>query len=75
VKLNCIRSGRPIYNAYAESFNGRFGDECLYMNWSISLKHAGAVIEDWGRDYNEVRPYSSLKEATPKEYAVMTAGL
>jgi putative transposase len=45
------------------------------MNWSISLKHAGAVIEDWGRDYNEVRPYSSLKEATPKEYAVMTAGL
>ena len=75
VKLNFIRPGKPIDNAYIESFNGRFRDECLNTNWFINLKHAREVIEDWRIDYNEVRPHSSLKGATPKEYAVMTAGL
>jgi putative transposase len=75
IKLNFIRPGKPIENAYAESFNGRFRDECLNTNWFISLRHAKSVIEEWRRDYNEVRPHSSLKGATPKEYALMTAGL
>ena len=73
VKLNFIRPGKPIENAYAESFNGRFRDECLNTNWFISLNHARSVIEEWRRDYNEVRPHSSLKGATPKEYAEITA--
>jgi len=73
VKLNFIRPGKPIENAYIESFNGRLRDECLNTNWFISLKHAREVIEEWRKDYNEVRPHSSLKGATPKEYAVMTA--
>jgi putative transposase len=75
VKLNFIRPGKPIENAFAESFNGRFRDECLNTNWFISLDHARNVIEEWRRDFNEFRPHSSLKGATPKEYAVMTAGL
>jgi putative transposase len=75
VKLSFIRPGKPMENAYIESFNGRFRDECLNTNWFISLNHARSVIEEWRRDYNEVRPHSSLKGATPKEYAVMTAGL
>jgi putative transposase len=75
VKLNFIRPGKPIENAFAESFIGRLRDECLNTNWFLSLKHARDVIEEWRRDYNEVRPHSSLKGATPKEYAVMTAGL
>ena len=75
IKLNFIRPGKPIENAYAESFNGRFRDECLNTNWFISLGHARSIIEEWRRDYNEIRPHSSLKGATPKEYAVMTAGL
>ena len=75
IKLNFIRPGKPIENAFAESFNGRLRDECLNTNWFISLKHARDIIEDWRRDYNEVRPHSSLKGATPKEYAVMTARL
>jgi putative transposase len=75
VKLSFIRPGKPIENAYIESFNGRFRDECLNTNWFLSLKHAREVIEAWRRDYNEVRPHSSLKGATPKEYAEMTAGL
>jgi len=73
VKLNFIRPGKPIENAYIESFNGRLRDECLNTNWFINLKHAREVIEEWRKDYNEVRPHSSLKGATPKEYAVMTA--
>ena len=75
VKLNFIRPGKPIENAYIESFNGRFRDECLNTNWFISLKHARVIIEDWRQDYNEVRPHSSLQGSTPKEYAIMTAGL
>ncbi len=69
VKLNFIRPSKPIENAYAESFNGRFRDECLNTNWFITLKHARDIIEEWRKDYNEVRPHSSLKGATPKEYA------
>ncbi|MBA7708556.1 IS3 family transposase ISDet2 [subsurface metagenome] len=75
VKLNFIRPGKPIDNAYIESFNGRLRDECLNTNWFISLKHARDVIEEWRRDYNEVRPHSSLKGATPKEYAETAVGL
>jgi len=75
VKLNFIRPGKPIENAFAESFIGRFRDECLNTNWFISLKHARDVIEEWRIDYNELRPHSSLKGNTPKEYAEAMAGL
>jgi putative transposase len=75
VKLNFIRPGKPIENAFAESFIGRLRDECLNTNWFISLKHARITIEDWRIDYNEVRPHSSLNGSTPKEYATETAGL
>jgi putative transposase len=75
VRLNFIRPGKPIENAYIESFNGRFRDECLNTNWFLSVKHARYVIEEWRKDYNEFRPHSSLKGSTPREYAVMIAGL
>ncbi len=69
VKLNFIRPGKPIENAYAESFNGRLRDECLNTNWFINLKNAREIIEDWREDYNQVRPHSSLNNQTPVEYA------
>ena len=75
VKLNFIRPGKPIENAFAESFNGRLRDECLNTNWFMNLKHARDIIEDWRKDYNEIRPHSSLKGRTPEEYAKATAGL
>ena len=75
VKLNFIRPGKPIENAFAESFNGRLRDECLNTNWFINLKHARDIIEDWRKDYNEVRPHSSLKGSTPEEYAKAATGL
>jgi putative transposase len=68
VKLNFIRPGKPIENAYAESFIGRLRDECLNENWFISLKDARDVIECWRTDYNEGRPHTSLGGLTPREY-------
>ena len=56
-------------------FNGRLRDECLNTNWFMNLKDAKEVIEDWRRNYNEVRPHSSLKDMTPVEYAKTTTGL
>lgn len=75
VKLNFIRPGKPIENAFAESFNGRFRDECLNENWFMSLKQAREIIGDWRIDYNEVRPHTSLKGQTPQEYAEVSSGL
>lgn len=75
VQLNFIRPGKPIENAYAESFIGRLRDECLNENWFINLKQARDIIEDWRNDYNELRPHSSLNGMAPMEYAVTAAGL
>lgn len=69
VKLLLIQPGKPTQNAYVESFNGKFRDECLNENWFVSLEHAKAVISAWRRDYNEVRPHSSLANRTPSEFA------
>jgi putative transposase len=75
VKLSFIRPGKPIENAFAESFNGRLRDECLNTNWFLSLKHAREVIESWRIDYDEVRPHGALKGKSPKEYAEAAVGL
>ena len=68
VKLNFIRPGKPIENAYAEIFIGRFRDECLNENWFISLKNARDTIERWRIDYNESRHHISLGGLTPIEF-------
>jgi putative transposase len=68
VKLNFIRPGKPIENAYVESFIGRLRDECLNENWFISLKDARAIIECWRIDYNKGRPHTSLGGLTPTEF-------
>jgi putative transposase len=68
VKLNFIRPGKPIENAFAESFIGRLRDECLNENWFMSLKHARDIIENWRIDYNEDRPHGSLGGLSPNEF-------
>jgi putative transposase len=68
IKINFIRPGRPIENAFAESFNGRLRDECLNDNWFLSVKHAREVIEAWRKDYNTARPHSSLGGLAPQEF-------
>ena len=75
VELNFIRPGKPVENAFAESFNGRLRDECLNTNWFVSVRHARKMIENWRLDYNEVRPHSSLTGKMPKEFIESVAGL
>jgi putative transposase len=68
IKLNFIRPGKPVENAYIESFNGKLRDECLNQNWFISLKDARQAVEDWRIDYNEFRPHRSLGDLSPMEF-------
>jgi len=68
IKLHFIRPGKPVENAYIESFNGRFRDECLNQNWFMSIEYARQVIEEWRIDYNQERPHSSLGDLTPNEF-------
>ena len=74
VELRFIRPGKPIENAYVESFNGKFRDECLNEHWFISLADAKAAIEAWRVDYNTVRPHSSLAGRTPDQFAAISGG-
>ena len=68
VRLHFISPGKPTQNAYIESFNGRFRDECLNEHEFRSLAHARLIIEDWRRDYKELRPHKSLGNRTPEEF-------
>ena len=74
VELRFIRPGKPIENAYVESFNGKFRDECLNEHWFVNLVDAKDTIERWRVDYNTVRPHSSLNGATPEEFARIAEG-
>jgi putative transposase len=69
VDLKLIAAGKPTQNAYIESFNGKFRDECLNDHFFNNLAHARAVIAAWRRDYNEARPHSSLGRIPPAEFA------
>jgi putative transposase len=68
VKLDFIPPGKPIENAYIESFNCRLGQECLDENWFMSLEDAKIKIEAWRTDYNEHRPHMSLGHQTPAQF-------
>jgi putative transposase len=69
VELHFIQPGKPVQNAFVESFNGKFRDECLNVNWFVSLADATERIERWRQEYNVERPHSSLGNLTPAEYA------
>jgi putative transposase len=69
VQLDFSRPGKPTDNAYVESFNARFRQECLNAHWFLSLEDASEKVEEWRRDYNENRPHSALGNISPDEYA------
>jgi putative transposase len=73
VEWHFIEPGKPIENAYIESFNARFRDECLNDNWFTTLADARQTIEQWRQDYNQRRPHSSLGYRTPEEFKQMAA--
>jgi putative transposase len=73
ITLRLIEPGKPNQNAYIESFNGRFREECLNEHWFTSLAHAQVLIETWRREYNEDRPKKALGGLTPAAYAKQLA--
>lgn len=75
VKLHFIEPGKPVQNAFVESFNGKMRDECLNEHWFGTLVEARQTIEAWRRDYNEVRPHSALGNRTPQEFTARGATL
>lgn len=68
IETALIDPGKPWQNGTNESFNGKFRDECLAMEWFRNRIEAKVVIEDWRVHYNEVRPHSSLNYQTPAEF-------
>jgi putative transposase len=74
VQLRFIRPGKPIENAFVESFNGKFRDECLNEHWFASVAEAQTIIEAWRVDYNTVRPHSALGGDTPEHFATNREG-
>ena len=68
IETALIDPGKPWQNGADESFNGKFRDECLSLEWFRSRAEARVVIENWRRHYNAVRPHSSLAYLTPNEF-------
>jgi putative transposase len=68
VTLDFIRPGKPVENAFIESFNGRLRDECLNVYSFLDVAHAQQLLDTWGHDYNHQRPHGALGHLTPSEY-------
>lgn len=71
VRLIHIEPGKPVQNAVIESFNGRFRDECLNVNWFLNLGDARAKVAAWKWDYNWVRPHGALDGEAPAKFAAL----
>jgi putative transposase len=73
IETALIDPGKPWQNGMLESFNGKFRDECLSLEWFRSRAEAKIIIETWRRHYNEVRPHMSLGYLTPNEFVARQA--
>lgn len=74
IKLDFIRPGKPNDNAFVESFNDKFRNECLNENQFLTMQEAQIVIETWRKDFNEERPHKAHRACgrlTPKEFAAL----
>lgn len=69
VALDFIQPGKPIQNAFMESYNGRMRDELLNQHWWRSVAEARDAVDAYRTDFNEVRPHSALGNQTPSEFA------
>jgi putative transposase len=67
-KLHFIGPGKPAQDAYIESFNGKFREECLNQHWFGNLQETARMIEEWRKDYNLTRPHSSLGYLSPETF-------
>jgi putative transposase len=73
VTLHFIQPGKPTQNAFVESFNGKFRDQCLNLHWLRDLAEAKQIIKTWRTHYNEVRPHRSLGGKPPAVFARQAA--
>ena len=69
VNLAFIQPGKPTQNAFVESLNGRFRQECLNQHWFRSIDEARSIIDKWRHHYNYERPHSTLNYMTPVAFA------
>jgi putative transposase len=69
VHLHHIQPGKPMQNAFIESFNGTFRDDCLNQHWFSSIAEARLLIEHWRNEYNRLRPHSSIGRIPPDSFA------
>jgi putative transposase len=69
LQLRFIEPGKPIQNAFIESFNGKFRKECLDMNWFTDLNDVRKTFAEWRTEYNTERPTKPLGKLTPSEFA------
>jgi putative transposase len=74
IDLVHIQPGKPTQNAYVESFNSKLREECLRVSWFQNLFEARRIIANWRREYNELRPHSSLSYLTTSEFAAKASG-
>ena len=68
IETIAIDPGKPWQNGSNESFNGKFRDECLSLQWFKNRIDAKILIENFRREYNAIRPHSSLGMLTPLEF-------
>jgi putative transposase len=74
IELVHIEPGKPVQNAFVESFHGKLRDECLNASWFQNLFDARRKIAAWREEYNEERPHSSLGYRTPAAFAAAVRG-
>ena len=74
VRTLFIEPGSPWENGYIESFNGKLRDELLNGELFCTLKEAQILIEHWRREYNHIRPHSSLKGRPPAPETILWPG-
>ena len=72
VKTMFIEPGSPWENGYIESFNGKLRDELLNREVFTTLEEARVLIEQWRREYNQIRPHSTLGYRPPAPEAILT---
>ena len=75
VKTLFIEPGSPWENGYIESFNGKLRDELLNREIFYTMQEARILIEKWRKEYNQVRPHSSLGYKPPAPEAIQTVSL
>jgi len=73
VTLGFIQPGKPPQNAFIESLNGKFRNECLNQHWFRSIEEARQEIDQWRYHYNNERPHSSLKYMAPVVFAIQSS--